>query len=73
MLLDWGLPGGDHGTSACRLLRDAHPDARVVMLTGRSDPAAERAAFEAGAEAFLVKGIALEALAERLRAVLAAG
>jgi DNA-binding response OmpR family regulator len=72
VLLDWGLPDGDHGTTACRRLRDAHPGARVVMLTGRSDPGDEEAALAAGAEAFLVKGIALDVLAQRLRALLSA-
>ena len=73
VLLDWGLAEGDGGPTACRQLCDAHPRARVVMLTGRSDPADERAALDAGADAFLVKGIALEDLAARLRGVLGAG
>jgi two-component system response regulator MprA len=72
VLLDWGLPEGEAGTVACRLMRDAHPHARVVMLTGRSDARAERAALDAGAHAFLVKGIALEDLAARLRRLLSA-
>jgi DNA-binding response OmpR family regulator len=73
VLLDWGLPDGDGGTVACRRLCDAHPRARVVMLTGRSDAADERAALAAGAHAFLVKGIGLDDLAARLRTLLTAG
>jgi two-component system response regulator MprA len=73
VLLDWGLPDGDGGTTACRRLRDAHPAARLVMLTGRSDATSERAALDAGAHAFLVKGIGLDDLAARLRRLLGAG
>ena len=68
VLLDWGLPDGD-GRAACHRVREAHPDARIVMLTGRADGG--DAARDAGAEAFLVKGIALEDLAGELRRVLA--
>jgi len=67
VVLDWGLPDGD-GRSACERLREVHPGVRVVMLTGRSD--GERAAQEAGAAAYCVKGIGLGALAEELRRVL---
>jgi DNA-binding response OmpR family regulator len=70
VLLDWGLPEGDRGTVACRRVCDAHPQARVVMLTGRSDAGDERAALDAGAHAFLTKGIPLDDLAERLRGLL---
>jgi two-component system response regulator MprA len=73
VLLDWGLPDGESGTTACRRLRDAHPRARLVMLTGRSDAGTERAALDAGAHAFLVKGIGLGDLAARLRHLLRAG
>jgi two-component system response regulator MprA len=70
VLLDWGLADGDSGTSACRRVCDAHPAARVVMLTGRSDAGSERAALDAGADAFLVKGINLGDLADQLRGLL---
>ena len=71
VLLDWGLPDGDDGTAACRRLLRAHPRGQVVMLTGRSEPEAERAALAAGARAFITKGIALDALVAELRRVLA--
>ena len=70
VLLDWGLSDGDSGTSACRRVCDAHPKARVVRLTGRSDERSQRAALEAGAHAFLVKGIDLGDLADQLRGLL---
>ena len=54
VFLDVMLPGTD-GLEVCRRLT-ALPDApRVVMLTGRSDPAVRRAAEEAGARGYLVK------------------
>jgi DNA-binding response OmpR family regulator len=71
VLLDWGLADGDDGTTACHRLRDAHPDGHIVMLTGRSERGIEEAALAAGAQAFLTKGIALEALAGELRRLLA--
>ena len=67
VLLDWGLPDGD-GRSACLRVREVCPEARIVMLTGRSD--GQRDAHEAGAVAFLTKGIALDALADELRRIL---
>src|SRR4051812_1530627 len=73
VLLDWGLADGDSGTSACRRVCDAHPEARVVMLTGRSDERTQRAALDAGADAFLVKGIDLGDLADQLRVLLDGG
>lgn len=71
ILLDWILPGGDGGAVACRALRDRHPEGDVVILTGLSDLRDQRAARDAGASAFLQKGMPLEALCERLRAVAA--
>jgi DNA-binding response OmpR family regulator len=72
VLLDWTLPDGGGGARTCERLCNAHPDGAVVMLTGRSDAEAERAAREAGARAFIIKGIALGALADELRRLLAA-
>jgi DNA-binding NarL/FixJ family response regulator len=67
-LLDWILRCGDPGPVACRRLRELHPDGEVVMLTGLDDPRDQRAAFEAGATAFLQKGVSLERVARALRA-----
>ena len=73
VLLDWVMPGEDAGAVACAKLCDLHPDGEVVMFTGLSDVRDQRAAFEAGATAFLVKGIQLEQLAGELRRVLPTG
>jgi len=52
IVLDVMMPGLD-GVEVCR--RIDHEMAKVVMLTARDDPELERAATDAGAEAFLTK------------------
>lgn len=54
-VLDLGLPGTD-GLSAIRLMRRAHPDLVVVVLTMSEEPTAIVAAIRAGAQGYLVKG-----------------
>ena len=73
VLLDWMLPGGAGGPSTCRQLQELAPKTRVVMLTGLDDVRDQRAALEAGAVAFLRKGVALEEIAETLKRVLPTG
>jgi len=66
IVLDVMMPGLD-GLEVCR--RIDHENAKVVMLTARDDPELERAAIEAGADAFLTKpfsSIELLDLIERL-------
>lgn len=66
IVLDVMMPGLD-GVEVCR--RIDHSKAKVVMLTARDDPELERAATEAGADAFLTKpfsSIELLDLIERL-------
>ena len=72
VLLDCGLPDVDGGAAACERLRQAHPDGRIVMLTGRTADEAEREALDAGASVFLTKGIALDDLAAQLRSLIPA-
>lgn len=52
VVLDVMMPGLD-GVEVCR--RVDHANAKVIMLTARDDPELERAATEAGADAFLTK------------------
>jgi DNA-binding response OmpR family regulator len=73
ILLDWILPGGDGGATACRRLHDTCPESRILMLTGLEDVRDQRAAFEAGACRFLRKGMALEEIARELRQALGRG
>jgi len=69
IVLDWLLRDGDSGYTACRRLRYLHPCGEIVVLSGLSDVRDQHAALRCGARAFLHKGIALNALAERLRAI----
>jgi len=67
IVLDVMMPGLD-GVEVCR--RIDHRAAKVVMLTARDDPDLERAARDAGADAFLTKpfsSVELLDLVERLR------
>jgi response regulator RpfG family c-di-GMP phosphodiesterase len=72
IVLDWLLRGGDSGYTACRRLRYLHPGGEIVVLSGLSDVRDQHAALKCGATAFLNKGIALKALAERLHTIVQA-
>lgn len=54
VLMDVAMPGID-GLTATRLLRAAHPDARIVIVTKHNDEATRAAAFENGACGYVLK------------------
>jgi DNA-binding NarL/FixJ family response regulator len=56
VLLDIQLPGLD-GLSCLALLRERHPNVRVVVLSGRDDRQTIEAALGAGAVAYIKKSI----------------
>ncbi|HVF04627.1 MAG TPA: response regulator transcription factor [Frankiaceae bacterium] len=64
-LVDVRLPGAS-GIELCRRLAVARPDIRCVLLSAADDPARARAAFAAGAAAYLVKDLSMDALAAAL-------
>ena len=66
LLIDWDLLPSSP-TAALDELREACPDALVIVLISHLD-ARQQAALSAGADAFISKGEAPEQLAERLRA-----
>ncbi len=68
ILLDLGLPGGDgmHWLTRWRARMLATP---VLILTARDALASRVAGLDAGADDYLVKPVALDELAARLRAV----
>jgi NarL family two-component system response regulator LiaR len=61
VLMDMKLPVLD-GCEAIRQIKDRLPECRVVAVTIHGDDATRREAHRAGADAFLVKGVALSAL-----------
>jgi DNA-binding NarL/FixJ family response regulator len=69
VLLDFGLPDLD-GADAARLIREAHPNAQIVMITGQIDEAVFAAAMKAGCIGFVTKD---KATSDLLSAVRAAG
>jgi DNA-binding NarL/FixJ family response regulator len=72
VLLDLNLPDMS-GVEVVRRLRSAGHECPVVMLTMYEDERALRAAFEAGAAGYLVKGSDQEAIVAALRTVAAGG
>ena len=72
VLLDPALPGMD-GMDALVALRTAFPATPVVVLSADDDPAAVRAAIDAGAMGFIPKSSPAEIMVDALRRVLAGG
>lgn len=71
-ILDLGMPGPDWH-EAVRLLRQAWPETRVVVLTGADDPATVRNALDAGVHGYVPKSEQPHVFAAALRLVLAGG
>ncbi len=67
VIMDVALPGSD-GIEGTRRIRSAHPETRVIILTGHVEPSVLAAAVSVGAAAFLPKG---GRLADVVEAVLA--
>jgi DNA-binding NarL/FixJ family response regulator len=72
VLLDLKMPGVA-GLDALAALRDAIPDAPLVVLSGEDNPGVVRAAIERGAMGFIPKSSTPEVLIQALRLVLARG
>jgi signal transduction histidine kinase len=71
LLIDVRMPGMD-GFATVELLREQlHKLTPVVFITGDSDPAAMRRAYDFGAVDYLVKPVPLEALRGKVRNLLA--
>ncbi|MDX6232529.1 MAG: two-component system, NarL family, response regulator DesR, partial [Nocardioidaceae bacterium] len=67
-LLDVEMPGID-GLAAARLLRDALPTCRVLMVTTFGRPGYLKQAMSAGASGFVVKDTPARQLADAVRRV----
>jgi DNA-binding NarL/FixJ family response regulator len=70
LLVDWDLLPSVAPTAALSELREACPEALVIVLISHLD-ARQQAALSAGADAFISKGETPERVAERLRTVAA--
>ena len=68
VVLDVRLPDGS-GVEACRDIRSAFPDVKVLMLTSFADEEALMSAILAGASGYLLKRIDSAALLDGLRRV----
>jgi DNA-binding NarL/FixJ family response regulator len=68
VILDISMPVLN-GIDASRVLRSKHPHIKVIFITMHADPAYVRAAFQAGASAYLLKRCVGEELAQAMRAV----
>jgi DNA-binding NarL/FixJ family response regulator len=66
LLVDWDLLPADMGVKALTILREACPNAIVVILISHLD-ARQQAALSAGADAFISKGETPDRVAERIR------
>ncbi|HJT20676.1 MAG TPA: response regulator transcription factor [Nitrospira sp.] len=68
VLMDVRLPDGS-GIDACRTIRAARPDTRVLFLTSFADDDAVLATILAGADGFLLKEVSSEQLLDAVKAV----
>lgn len=68
VVIDWQLADGD-GADAISLVRDACPDANVLILTGNLDDATLRRAVAAGSDGFVTKDRGPDDLVAAIRAV----
>jgi CheY-like chemotaxis protein len=56
LVADYRLPGMT-GIELMNKVRSNHPDAKVILITGQSDPKIRKAVAEAGADAFFIKPV----------------
>jgi DNA-binding NarL/FixJ family response regulator len=59
-----------NGLDAARLLKQSHPDIRIIFLTMNEDPALAAEAFRAGASGYLLKRSAASELLTAIREVM---
>ncbi len=70
LLLDLDMPGRD-GLEIAALVRERHPQVRIVILTGRAEAALAKRALALGAAGFVSKDFVLDELGMALRSVVA--
>jgi DNA-binding response OmpR family regulator len=70
LLLDLGLPGTPDGMAVCKALREAGSQVPILIVTARHALTARVSGLDAGADDYLVKPVAPEEVAARVRALL---
>jgi len=70
VVMDVRLPDGS-GIEACRAIREAHPETKMLMLTSYADDEALFAAIIAGASGYLLKQTRGQAVVDAITAVAA--
>ena len=68
VIMDVRLPDGS-GVEACRAIREARPETRVIMLTSYADDEALFASIVAGASGYLLKQTRGQMVVDAIRAV----
>lgn len=72
VVLDVSLPGVD-GIEACRQIKKAEPQTKVVVLTAANDADIRQHAFNVGASAFVLKHAMVDELEKAIRSALHGG
>lgn len=72
IVMDVRMPNGS-GIEACRVIREARPDIKVIMLTSYADDEAVFASVMAGASGYVLKQIGSNELVEAIRTVAKGG
>jgi DNA-binding NarL/FixJ family response regulator len=68
VLMDIGLPEMD-GIEATQKIKHNHPAVRIIMLTSKDNERDVFAALSAGADAYCMKGVSIDALTTAIEAV----